>query len=103
MSQEKQAPTPVQLVAELKQAVEIEKRQSKTKSAALRDVLTRVIAEYNKMVTNKKHKIDSSRKNLVLNLSLNSSLVDFFSFDGLIFLQTTIIDYYDIFLNYEIL
>ena len=73
MSQEKQAPTPVQLVAELKQAVEIEKRQSKSKSSALRDVLTRVIAEYNRMVTNKKHKIDSSRKALVLNLTLNKN------------------------------
>ena len=50
VSAEKQVPSPVELVAELSQAVDLQRRQ---KQAPLRDLLFKVAAEYNKMVTQK--------------------------------------------------
>ncbi|CAK9099407.1 Uncharacterized protein SCF082_LOCUS46557 [Durusdinium trenchii] len=68
VSAEKQGPSPVQLVAELQHAVDLQRRQTHAKNAPLRDILNRVIADYNKMVSVKKHRLDSSKKSLVLNL-----------------------------------
>ena len=67
VSGEKQAPSPVELVAELSQAVDLQRRQ---KQAPLRDLLNKIVAEYNKMVTQKKHRLDACKKALVLNLTL---------------------------------
>ncbi|CAK9112873.1 unnamed protein product, partial [Durusdinium trenchii] len=58
----KQGPSPVELVAELQQAVELQKRQITTRSMSLRDHLNRVTADYNRMVTSKKHRLDSGKK-----------------------------------------
>lgn len=60
----------MELVAELQQAVELQKRQITTRSMSLRDHLNRVTADYNRMVTSKKHRLDSGKKALVLNLIL---------------------------------
>ena len=60
----------MEIVAQLSSAIELEKRQTKGKSSALKDVLTRVVSEYNRMVTVKHHRVDSGKKALVLNLIL---------------------------------
>ena len=60
------------LVAELQQAVNLQMRQL-AKKIPLRDMLTRVIADCNRMVTVKKHRLDSLKKSLVLNLILFSA------------------------------
>ena len=53
----------------MKMAVNVEKRLAKGKvSNALRDVLTRCVGEYNRLVTKKAHRIDTPIKNLILNL-----------------------------------
>lgn len=67
VSAEKQVPSPVELVAELSQAVDLQRRQ---KQAPLRDLVNKIAADYNKMVTQKKHRLDASKKALVLNLTL---------------------------------
>lgn len=67
VSAEKQAPSPVELVAELSQAVDLQRRQ---KQAPLRDLLSKIVAEYNRMVTQKRHRLDACKKALVLNLTL---------------------------------
>ena len=55
----------------MKHAVELERRAAKPGvSKALKDVLSRCIAEYNKMTTNKKHRIDSDKRKLISNLLL---------------------------------
>ena len=71
MSAEKQHPSPVEMVAQFANAINLERRQTKGKSSALRDVLTRVVSDYNRMVTNKHHRVDSGKKNLALNLILD--------------------------------
>ena len=72
MTSEKQAPSALDYLGSMQQAVSLERRSSKPggASTALRDVLGRCIAEYNKMCTNKRHKIDTDRKKMILNLFL---------------------------------
>lgn len=53
--------------------MELERRGAKQGvSKALKDVLGRCIAEYNKMTTNKKHRIDTDKRKLVQNLTLEA-------------------------------
>lgn len=52
-------------------AVEIERKIGRGKTT-LRDVLSRVVSDFNKMTTKKAHRIDSSRKALIYNLLLTS-------------------------------
>ena len=54
----------------MKCAIEIEKRQSKGARSSLKDCLNRTIAEYNRSVTVKKHRVDAQRKQLIYNLCL---------------------------------
>ena len=56
----------------MKEAVAVEKRMARPgASKALRDVLSRVIAEYNRMCNaTKRHRIDGAKKGLILNLLL---------------------------------
>ena len=71
VSAEKQMPSALDIVGSLSRAVEIQRRQSRPGSSkALRDLLSSVVTEYNKLVTNKKHRIDSGRKTLAYNLFL---------------------------------
>ena len=69
MTSDKQSPSPLDYLGNLKEAVALERRMAKTGvSKALKDVLAAVVASYNKMCTNKKYRIDSDRKKLVMNL-----------------------------------
>lgn len=71
MTSEKQTPSPIDILGAMKEAVAIEKRLAKAGvSKALRDVLSRCVGEYNKMVTKRTHKIDTATKNLVMNMLL---------------------------------
>ena len=68
---EKQAPSPLDYLGTMKQAVELEKRAAQPgTSKALKDCLNRCIVEYNKMVTNKRHRIDTEKRKLVQNMFL---------------------------------
>lgn len=69
---EKQAPSPLDYLGTMKQAVELEKRSAKPgTSKALKDCLNRCIVEYNRMVSNKKHRIDTDKRKLVHNMFLD--------------------------------
>jgi len=57
------------MYADVQAAIVLERRMGKSK-AALRDLLNRTCAEYNKMTTVKKHRIDGPRKSLLYNLHL---------------------------------
>lgn len=70
MSSEKIRPSPLNIAADLEQAIALDRRQNPRKSQALRDCLNRSVADYNAMVTNRKHRIDSARKCMIYNLSL---------------------------------
>lgn len=68
---EKLAPSPVDFLGALKEAVSVERRMAREGvSKALRDVLGRCVADFNRMVTKKNHKVDTATKNLVMNLPL---------------------------------
>lgn len=63
VTSEKQAPSALDYLGSMQQAVDLERRASKPgTSTALRDVLGRCIAEYNRMCSNKRHKIDTDKK-----------------------------------------
>ena len=67
------------ILADLSNAIEIERRASPGgRPVALRDLLTKVIATYNRMCTIKRHRIDTYRKNLAYNLFLVSFCKMFF-------------------------
>ena len=66
---EKISPSPISILADIQKAVELEKKLGRGK-IALRDVLGRVVSDFNKMNANKKHRIDSGRKALLLNMLL---------------------------------
>ena len=71
VTSEKQAPSALDYLGAMKEAVALEKRACQPgTSKALKDVLNRCIAEYNKMCTNRRHRIDSDKKKLILNLFL---------------------------------
>lgn len=55
-------------------AIDIERRMGKTKMA-LKDILSRVIADFNKMVSIKRHRIDGVKKALLYNMSLGIILL----------------------------
>lgn len=81
MTSEKIAPSPLDMVADLGKALVLERKMS-TRGAKmpLKDALNRVIADYNKLVTLKRHRVDSSRRAMCYNLFLIviSSLRSFF-------------------------
>ena len=70
VSAEKVSPSPIMILADMKCAIDIEKRQTRTGRASLKDCLNRTIAEYNRSVTVKKHRVDAQRKQLIYNLLL---------------------------------
>lgn len=78
MTAEKIAPSPIDLVALLQQAVDSERKTLRNgNKAPLKDVLGKCIAEYNRMVSVKRHRIDSSRRALVYNLLLGYPWFDY--------------------------
>ena len=74
---EKISPSPISIVADIQKAVELEKKLGRGKNA-LRDVLGRVVSDFNKMTANKKHRIDSGRKALLLNMLLGKNYCPMF-------------------------
>ena len=69
VTSEKQSPSALDYLGSMKGAVELERRATKPgTSKALKDVLGRCIAEYNRMVSNRRHKIDTDKKKLITNL-----------------------------------
>ena len=58
------------MLADVQQAINVEKKLHPSKTA-LKDVLGRVVAEYNRMTTVRRHRIDGARRQLVYNLFLN--------------------------------
>ena len=57
-------------MADVQQAISIEKRLGRG-SKALKDLLGRVCADFNRLVTVKRHRIDSPRRALIYNLFLS--------------------------------
>jgi len=71
VTSEKIAPSPLTIVSDLGKAIEFERKMATSRhKVPLKDVLSRVIADFNKMVTVKKHRVDTSRRNLCYNLTL---------------------------------
>jgi len=79
---EKLTPSPITICADIKQAIALERRNGGAK-LPLKDVLAKVIAQYNRMVTIKRHRIESGRRALIYNLCLG--LMFSFSFCFLFF------------------
>lgn len=69
---EKIEPSPIDMVGDMAEAISLEKRMGKSKST-LRDILGKVAASYNSMVTIKRHRIDSNKRSMLYNLLLGSS------------------------------
>lgn len=56
-------------MADIKSAIELEKKVTRAGGRqALRDLLQKTVAEYNRLCTNRRHKIDSHRRALIYNL-----------------------------------
>ena len=72
VTSEKQAPSAIDFVGTMRSAVDLEKRMmvKSNASKALKDLLGKVVAEYNRMVTVKKHRIDGPKRALCYNMPL---------------------------------
>ena len=67
VSADKQTPSAIDYLGHMKEAVELERRQ---KSRPLKDMLSGLVSQYNKMATQKRHRIDAQKKSLVYNMRL---------------------------------
>lgn len=68
---EKQSPNPISMAADIREAIRAEKQSGRAAAKTpLKDLLGKVVAEYNRLCTNKKHRIESQRRSLVYNLFL---------------------------------
>jgi len=66
---EKQKPSPLQFLADFRNAINIEKRLAKAGSKTnLKDLLAKVVAEYNRLCTVKHHRVDTHRRQLIYNM-----------------------------------
>ena len=64
VTSEKQAPSALDLLGSIAKAIDVERRQANSKpgvSKALKDMLSKVVGDFNKLVSNKKHRIDTGR------------------------------------------
>lgn len=70
---EKVSPSPVCLVADFASAVQVERVQAKRSGTktALKDLLARCVADYNKLCTIKRHRVDSAKRATIYNLLLD--------------------------------
>lgn len=72
VTSDKQIPSALEYFGHFKNAVSLEKRLLKPgASKALRDILNLLAAQYNKMTTNKKHRIDTAKRALIYNTFLS--------------------------------
>ena len=67
---EKQSPSAIQFYADLKEAIALERRLQQG-SKPLKDVLSKIVADYNRMTTVRSHRIDTNRRNMAYNLLLS--------------------------------
>ena len=68
---DKQMPSALDYLGHFKEALEIERRLARPGvSKALKDVLNVLVATYNKMATNKRHRVDANRKSVTYNMFL---------------------------------
>jgi len=65
-------------LASIRAAIDVERRiATKTSSSrALKDLLQKTTADYNRMVTLKRHRIDGPKKSLCYNMFLVSNMMD---------------------------
>ena len=73
MTSEKQSPSALDFLGAIGQAGALERRQGQGKpgaSRALKDLMSKCITDFNKLVTVKAHRIDTRRKSLLYNLKL---------------------------------
>ena len=71
VTSEKLTPSPLTIVSDLGKAIELERQMASGRhKTPLKDALNKCIADFNKMVTVKKHRVDSSRRALAYNLFL---------------------------------
>lgn len=69
VTSEKQTPSPIDVVANIHQAVMEERKATRNGSKLpLKDVLGVIIAQYNRMTTIKRHRIDGARRSLIYNM-----------------------------------
>ena len=68
---EKQTPGPLQYLADFQSAIDLERRMASGPARPLKDLLTKCTAEYNKLCSSKKHRVDSARKSLIYNMLLD--------------------------------
>lgn len=72
---EKQTPSPISIAADIWEAICAEKRSGRCGAKTpLKDLLSKTVAEYNRMCANKKHRIESQRRSLIYNLSLGTTI-----------------------------
>ena len=72
MTSEKQTPSALDYLGHFKDAVSIEKRLLKAgASKAMKDILNGLVAQYNKMTSVKRHRIDTPKRALVYNMLLS--------------------------------
>lgn len=77
VTSEKQAPSCLDMLGAISEAVNLERRAAQGKanvSKALKDLMGKAISSYNTMVTVKKHRIDTKLKSMIYNLLLGFSL-----------------------------
>lgn len=67
VTSEKITPSPIAILGDISQAISIERRLSRSRTG-LKDVLQRVVAEFNRLISLRRHRIDSQRKSLIYNL-----------------------------------
>ena len=79
MTSEKQPPSPIEIAADIGSSIEAERKASRAASKLpLKDLLGRSCAAFNKMVSNKKHKICSMKRSLIYNLFFGFSRIGSF-------------------------
>ncbi|CAK8998217.1 unnamed protein product [Durusdinium trenchii] len=66
---EKLTPSPLTIVSDLGKAIELERAMSTSRTRIpLKDAMNKVIADFNRLVTLKRHRVDTARRNLAYNL-----------------------------------
>lgn len=71
VTSDKQTPSALDYLGHMREAVNLEKRMMKPGSSRpLKDILSGLVATYNRMATAKKHRIDANRKALIYNMLL---------------------------------
>ena len=76
VTSEKLTPSPLTIVSDFAKAIDLERKLSTSRQTIpLKDALNRCIADFHKMVTVKRHRVDSGRRALCYNLIFGLHLV----------------------------